>query len=487
MINVIKNPSIPTVNESLFSLKGGLILISSLSLALLFYKPFSSELNTQSSISDSNTMANSTPKPMATNVIAGTKSTNDISTLVSDALAFKALLTTTQQSTLQQTFTNTLAQKWSNLPCGSSCRNGIQFSSLTAAQLTAAKKVIYDAAGMTSTEGYSEFMQIITADSLLGTIAGSSYSKGIYFISFLNTPSTTSAWMLQYGGHHIAVNIAFNGGTVVGCTPMFEGVEPITWTNGLAAGPLDNEKTAMQNMLSALSSSELSSALLSSTFSDVSLGPNQDGNFPTTKVGIAVSALNSSQQALVLAAMQPWLEDADASTQAALNSLYESELNDTYIAYTGAGTSGDASSFLTANTNYVRIDGPSVWIELVCQSGVVLSGVHYHSVWRDHTRDYGNYLANTSLTGTIGVTSIDKSNNISIYPNPTNDNIQIDLPDNITEAILLVTDMTGRIVLNKNNCSGQNFSLNVASLPKGNYIVNIKDNAHFYSSKFVKI
>jgi Protein of unknown function (DUF3500) len=42
----------------------------------------------------------------------------------------------------------------------------------------------------------------------------------------------------------------------------------------------------------------------------------------------------------------------------------------------------------SANVDYVRIDGPSVWIELVCQSGVVFSSIHYHAVYRDHTRDY---------------------------------------------------------------------------------------------------
>ena len=67
------------------------------------------------------------------------------------------------------------------------------------------------------------------------------------------------------------------------------------------------------------------------------------------------------------------------------------ELNDTYIAYSGSATgkSGDASSFLTKNADYVRIDGPSVWIEFICQNGVVYrEGIHYHSVFRDHKRDY---------------------------------------------------------------------------------------------------
>ena len=89
------------------------------------------------------------------------------------------------------------------------------------------------------------------------------------------------------------------------------------------------------------------------------------------------------QQALVLAAMKPWVVDTDDATAASLLATYQNELASTYIAY-----SGNAS--LTNNADYVRIDGPSVWIEFVCQLGVVYRNeIHYHSIWRDHTRDYG--------------------------------------------------------------------------------------------------
>jgi hypothetical protein len=57
------------------------------------------------------------------------------------------LLAASQISTLQKNFTNALAQNWSNLPCGSNCRNGIQFGTLASAQLAAAKAVIQAAAG----------------------------------------------------------------------------------------------------------------------------------------------------------------------------------------------------------------------------------------------------------------------------------------------------------------------------------------------------
>jgi len=298
--------------------------------------------------------------------------------------AFKATLTAAQVASLQIPLTKANAIKWSNLPGGVSIRNGIEFSTLNATQLAAANAVIAVASGTTSDEGYAEFTQIRAADDYLGTTGGGNgYSAGKYIIAFLGTPSATGTWMLQFGGHHYAQNITFNAGNVVSITPSHQGIEPTSWTsNGLTYAPLKAEYDAMKALLVSLSSTELAAAKLSATFSDVLLGPNKDGQFPATKQGLAVSGLTTAQKQLVLNAMKPWLQDADDATGTAMLALYESELNSTYIAY-----SGNAS--LTANADYVRIDGPSVWIEFVCQSGVVIRDqIHYHTVFRDHTRDY---------------------------------------------------------------------------------------------------
>ena len=86
--------------------------------------------------------------------------TTQVEKVVCLAEAFKATLTSSQIATLQIGFTKAYAIRWSNLPCGVSCRNGLAFSTLTATQLAAAKAVIAAAAGTTTDEGYSEFSQI---------------------------------------------------------------------------------------------------------------------------------------------------------------------------------------------------------------------------------------------------------------------------------------------------------------------------------------
>ncbi|MFT4016752.1 MAG: DUF3500 domain-containing protein [Agriterribacter sp.] len=330
----------------------------------------------------------------------GTASTSDCSSLTGVAKVvclaneFLSTLSSTQQASVVLTLNLTNAKRWSNLPCGLSCRNGLLLSSLTTAQQTAALAVIEAASGTDSGEGYDEFTQIRKADSYLGQTA-SGYSEGTYVIAFLGTPSTTGKWMLQFGGHHYAQNITYDAGTVTSITPLHEAVEPkgaFTYNGVTYTGPIESEHTAMQELLGSFSSTELTSAKISGSFSDCLMLPGSTTNtFPATKQGIKVSNLSSTAQEKVLAAITTWVNDVDATTAATYLATYKGELANTYVCYASnsSATAGNASTFLTANTDYVRIDGPSVWIEFVCQNGVVIQNqIHYHTVMRDQARDY---------------------------------------------------------------------------------------------------
>jgi hypothetical protein len=324
---------------------------------------------------------------------AGCASLSGVPKIVCLANAFLATLTTTQQSQVVVALNLTNAKRWSNLPCGLSCRNGILFSSLTSTQQVAALAVIQAASGTGAGEGYDEFNMIRAADDYLGQTA-SGYSSGNYVIAFLGSPTTTGKWMLQFGGHHYAQNITYDAGLVTSITPLHEAVEPkgsFAYGGTTYAGPMAAEQSTMADMLASFTTAELATAKLSTTFSDCLMVPGSTTNtFPTTKQGIKVSTLSAAAQAKVLAAIAPWVNDLDAASTAAFMTIYQNELANTYVCYASntGGTSGNASSFLVANTDYVRIDGPSIWIEFICQNGVVLSGIHYHTVMRDHTRDY---------------------------------------------------------------------------------------------------
>jgi hypothetical protein len=70
------------------------------------------------------------------------------------------------------------------------------------------------------------------------------------------------------------------------------------------------------------------------------------------------------------------LNDLDSTTAKSIDN-YRKDLKDTYIAYSGTVTVNEPN-------DYVRIDGPNIWIEYSCQASRDFPGtVHPHSVLRD--------------------------------------------------------------------------------------------------------
>lgn len=316
--------------------------------------------------------------------------TKGLERIVCLADAFKATLQADQVTTLQRAYSKADAAKWSNFPefAERPRRVGIRLGSLNAAQLKAAKALM--AAAMAQdipNEGFNELEGNLAADEYLGNLTGKTgtFNAGNYYLAFLGTPNTTGLWELQFGGHHFAVANTYNGGKLTGVTPSFRGVEPIVpvTINGHTYQSLGQERQAFADMLGSLTSSQQDAARLSSTFRDVLLGPGRDGQFPATKQGINVGDLSAAQKKLVLNAIKLYVNDLDPATVAAVLSNYTADLDNTYVAYTGSGT-------MNQESDYVRIDGPRVWIEYSGQGSRDIPGtVHPHSVWRDRQSDYG--------------------------------------------------------------------------------------------------
>ena len=38
------------------------------------------------------------------------------------------------------------------------------------------------------------------------------FGRDLYYFSFLGQPSATEPWMIQFGGHHLGVNVTLAGG-----------------------------------------------------------------------------------------------------------------------------------------------------------------------------------------------------------------------------------------------------------------------------------
>ena len=191
--------------------------------------------------------------------------------VVNAVTTFKAGLNATQttfidatsspvNSSCQYNFLLSNAEVWSNLPVSSTLsgatRNGLIFSALTAAQQTNAlavsttgKKLLDD---MRAGDRYISG-EVTNAKGTTSTMWG--YNK--YFVSFVGAPSTTTPWTFQFGGHHLAYNITYNG-TYLSGTPIFAGTEPNNWTDSTGTyAPFGAQRTLLEALHPTLTTSAL--------------------------------------------------------------------------------------------------------------------------------------------------------------------------------------------------------------------------------------
>ncbi|KUP93481.1 DUF3500 domain-containing protein [Tritonibacter horizontis] len=306
--------------------------------------------------------------------------------LVCLADGLKGMVTSDVLAELQLPYSVEDARKWSNFPpMGYRDRVGPTLGDFDAAQLGYVKTMLMEVLSMVRDEGYDEVEQILNADDFLFQETGEAgFSSSNFQVAFLGEPSGTGTWEFQFGGHHTSVAATFVDGELAGATPSFRGVEPFGpfEMNGRTNDPMSQEQAAFAAMLGALTPEERDTATLSQTFTDVVVGPQKDGNFPTEKEGVRVGDLTGDQQSLVLAAIATYVRDVSANDADAIMDGYEADLSETFVSFSG-------STMVDEENDYVRIDGPSVWIEFSMQPGRSLPGVHPHSIWRDRATDYG--------------------------------------------------------------------------------------------------
>ncbi|WP_460945600.1 DUF3500 domain-containing protein [Okibacterium endophyticum] len=316
---------------------------------------------------------------------AATEASSDSNTeeVTAAAKAFLATLDDTQLDAVSYDYSDDDAKSnWSNLPEGSVQRNGLSIGEMTDEQHNALLSLLQ---AMLSDDGYQQVLEIMEADDVLAESGGGGlgWSSDNYYIAFFGEPSTASAYLIQFGGHHLALNIDYSGDTVT-MTPEFVGVEPRTWTrdDGTAVEPLGEMQDAVFSLLGGLTEDQLSQSELSAIYDDVVMGAGNDDEAYPDDGGLLVSELPQEQQDQVTEAIRQWVGDLDEDVAEQIIAAYVSEYDQTSLSWSGS-TDADAEGA------YFRISGPSVWIEYVNQSGVGFDDVHIHTVYRDKTSDYG--------------------------------------------------------------------------------------------------
>jgi hypothetical protein len=273
---------------------------------------------------------------------------------------------------------NAQRKRWSNLPTGAVQRGGLRMGDLRKPQRDAAMAVLVAAL---SPQGYEKVQQIVEADELLKTSGGRMmFGRDEYYISFLGQPSTTEPWMIQFGGHHLGLNITLVGqhGTL---TPSHTGAQPAIYElEGKTVRPLGREVDKAFALIGSMDEAQRKQAILGFQMRDLVLGPGRDGQTIQPE-GIKGSALSERQREMLLDLASEWTGIMNEAAANAKMDEMKKNIAETWFAWSGPTEKGSAA--------YFRIQGPTVIIEYAPQRLGGDSTKHIHTIYRDPTNEYG--------------------------------------------------------------------------------------------------
>ena len=318
------------------------------------------------------------------------------------AKAFLATLDDAGRAKVSFAFNSEQKTKWSNLPVGIYPRNGLRWGDLSSAQREALLKLLATAL---SKQGMQKVKEIMEGDEVLknpsgapagrppgggppgggaGRAGGPIFGRDEYYLALLGTPSLTEPWMIQFGGHHLAINLTIAGKTNV-LTPSLPAAQPASYKlNGETVRPLGRENDKSFALINSLNEAQQKQAILNYQVSNLVLGPGEDGKTIQPE-GIKAPALNAAQQQMLLDLVREWVGILNDEAAAAKMSEIKSNLPETWFAWSGPTTNGSSA--------YFRIQGPTLLIEYSPQGtrGSVAPN-HIHTIYRDPTNDYGERL-----------------------------------------------------------------------------------------------
>jgi hypothetical protein len=301
-----------------------------------------------------------------------------VANAVAKANAFLETLDDQQRGKVLLEFDSAKKPSWSNLPVTMVPRNGLRLGELTKPQRAAALDAL---AAVLSKQGFQKVIDIMNADDQLvkGNDNKMRFGTENYYLAVFGTPSATKPWMLQFGGHHLGINVTIVGKDTV-LTPTHTGTQPDTFTRkGKTVRPLGQENDLAFKLVNLLDAEQQRQAVLGAKPKNLVLGPGQDGKTIRPE-GLKCAGLNEEQRAVLLDLIGAWVHILPSDAAASRMAVLKAKIDETYFAWYGPTTNGSAA--------YYRIQGPTLLIEYAPQGGTN----HIHTIIRDPGNDYGKEL-----------------------------------------------------------------------------------------------
>ncbi len=272
---------------------------------------------------------------------------------------------------------------WSNYPVSDVPRPGVQLGSLSSSQREAAMHLLQV---LLSDMGYEKIMEIMGSDQALAD-GGTNFASGKdrYTLAIFGTPDPLKPWMIEFGGHHLGLNVVIAGaqGTL---TPTLTGAQPSVYqSGGKTVRVLAAENDKAFNLLDALNESQRKKAILNYEVNDLVLGPGHDGEVIVPE-GLKGSDMTPVQKEMLIDLIAQWAGIINnAYVQPRMEEI-KAGINDTYFAWSGPTTHQPGKN----GSSYYRIQGPKVIIEFSPQGVGGDPTMHVHTIYRDPLNSYGN-------------------------------------------------------------------------------------------------
>ena len=276
-----------------------------------------------------------------------------------------------------------LIVNWSNLPAGRTGfeRNGVRIGDLG----DGGRAVLFDfLAAALSAEGAELVRGIIAAESVLADApraSGLGWHPDNYWLAFFGEPAAGADWSWQFGGHHLAINVAVTAAGVMSMSPSFIGIEPAAFLHaGTAVAPMRDHAAGGAALLGALPGDQRRAAIVAGRPRDLYAGAGRDGVLPPVE-GSRVAGWPAERQRQLLDLIGLWVGVMPPAAAERRLAEIEAELPELRFAWYG---SADGSGSI-----YYRIQGPTLLIEFSTRGSLGGEGGHFHSIYRNPTNEYG--------------------------------------------------------------------------------------------------
>ena len=291
-------------------------------------------------------------------------------------------LTAELRAQVQHPLNSAERSEWTNVPPRGN-EAGLRLGDCDEAQVQRALDLL---ATTLSDRGYDKVRAILLGDDEL--LPNGQPRRGFgaenYWLLLFGTPSAEAPWGLQLDGHHLALNLSFQGDRM-SMSPTFFGAQPSRFELGPEEFvPLAGEVGRAFDLLATLADEQVEEAVVSPRRGRNVAAAGKDGFVPDPE-GLRCDSLDEAQRGALTALLQEAIAALPEPHATRRLQALSAQIDELHFAWSGPRQPGSDISY--------RLQGPRLILEFACQDlgGDPLD--HLHLMVRDPANEYGSALS----------------------------------------------------------------------------------------------